>query len=120
MKLYLRGKYYYFKPCINGKQKWVNTHIEKGNKVKARLFAEDWLHEHKYSPKKTVSGQYDIEFLLWEDFCKLYMEWASSVKKDTEEYNEAKKILSDNHLSNLEFVRLALNLLKNGKISKES
>ncbi len=37
-----------------------------------------------------------------------------------EEYNEAKKILSDNHLSNLEFVRLALNLLKNGKISKES
>lgn len=38
----------------------------------------------------------------------------------TEEYNEAKKILSDNHLSNLEFVRLALNLLKNGKISKES
>ena len=84
MKLYLRGKYYYFKPCINGKQKWVNTHIEKGNKVKARLFAEDWLHEHKYSPKKTVSGKYDIEFLLWEDFCKLYMEWASSVKKDTD------------------------------------
>ncbi len=37
-----------------------------------------------------------------------------------EEYNEAKKILSDNHLSNLEFVRLALYLLKNGKISKES
>lgn len=38
----------------------------------------------------------------------------------TEEYNEAKKILSDNHLSNLEFVRLALHLLKIGKISKES
>lgn len=37
-----------------------------------------------------------------------------------EEYNEAKKILSDNHLSNLEFVRLALNSLKNGKISKEN
>lgn len=36
-----------------------------------------------------------------------------------EEYDEAKKILSDNNLSNLEFFRLALYLLKNGKISKE-
>lgn len=37
-----------------------------------------------------------------------------------DEYNEAKKILSEHNMSNLEFVRLALNLLKNGKISKES
>lgn len=35
-----------------------------------------------------------------------------------DEFNEANKILSNANISKLEFVRLALNLLKNGKISK--
>jgi hypothetical protein len=41
MKLYLHGKNYYFKHCINGKQRWVNTHED--SKLKARLFAEDYI-----------------------------------------------------------------------------
>ena len=36
-----------------------------------------------------------------------------------EEAEEAEKILSENNITKIEFVRLALNLLKNGKISKE-
>ena len=35
-----------------------------------------------------------------------------------DEFNEANKILSNANISKLEFVRLALYLLKNGKISK--
>lgn len=37
-----------------------------------------------------------------------------------DEFKEANEILSNANMSKLEFVRLALNLLKNGKISKES
>ena len=36
-----------------------------------------------------------------------------------EEFEEAIKILSDNGMSKIEFVRIAINMVKNGKISKE-
>lgn len=103
MKLYLRGKYYYFKPCINGKQKWVNTHEE--NRLKAKIYAEDWLHDKRHSQQKTASGKYNLETLLWTDFCKLYMEWSKSVKKAPESdelvIKQINKILGIKHLKEL-------------------
>ncbi len=81
MKLYKRGKYYYFKPCINGKQKWVNTHEE--NHLKAKLFAEDYLHEKRHSLKK-ISGKYDYETMLWTDFCDKFIEYSKFNKSAPE------------------------------------
>ena len=82
MKLYLRGKYYYFKPCINGKQKWVNTKEE--NKLKAKIFAEDWLHDKRQSERKTYSGKYDIETFLWTDFCEKFISYSKFNKSAPE------------------------------------
>lgn len=81
MKLYKRGKYYYFKPCINGKQRWVNTHEE--NHLKAKLFAEDYLHEKRHSTVK-VSGKYDFNTMLWPDFCDKFMEYSKFNKSAPE------------------------------------
>ena len=82
MKLYLRGKYYYFKPCINGKQKWVNTKEE--NKLKAKIFAEDWLHDKRQSQRKVASGKYDIETFLWTDFCDKFISYSKFNKSAPE------------------------------------
>ena len=73
MKLYLRGKYYYFKPCINGKQKWVNTHEE--NRLKAKIFAEDYLHDKRHSTAKT-DGKYNFDTMLWTDFCDKFIAYS--------------------------------------------
>lgn len=81
MKLYLRGKYYYFKPCINGKQKWVNTKEE--NRLKAKLFAEDYMHEKRHSLKK-VAGKYDYDTMLWTDFCEKFIEYSKFNKSAPE------------------------------------
>ena len=75
MKLYKRGKYYYFKPCINGKQRWVNTKEE--NHLKAKLFAEDYIVQQR---KDRVEGQADIN-LSWKAFCELYMQYCRQAKK---------------------------------------
>ena len=77
MKLYLRGKYYYFKPCINGKQKWVNTHQD--SKLKARLFAEDYIvQQRKDTTAKTGNTNIDLS---WSAFCDLYMQYCRQAKK---------------------------------------
>jgi site-specific recombinase XerD len=77
MKLYLRGKYYYFKPCINGKQKWVNTHQD--SKLKARLFAEDYIvQQRKDTTAKTGNTNIDLS---WKAFCDLYMQYCRQAKK---------------------------------------
>lgn len=81
MKLYKRGKYYYFKPCINGKQRWVNTKEE--NHYKAKLFAEDYLHEKRHSLKK-VAGKYDYDTMLWTDFCEKFIEYSKFNKSAPE------------------------------------
>lgn len=81
MKLYLRGKYYYFKPCINGKQKWVNTHEE--NRLKAKLFAEDYLHDKRHSIAKT-DGKYNFDTMLWSDFCDKFIAYSKFNKSAPE------------------------------------
>lgn len=81
MKLYKRGKYYYFKPCINGKQRWVNTYEE--NHYKAKLFAEDYLHEKRHSNIKT-SGKYNFENMLWPDFCDKFIAYSKFNKSAPE------------------------------------
>ena len=81
MKLYKRGKYYYFKPTINGKQRWVNTQEEEY--IKAKLFAEDFLHEKRHSLKK-VAGKYNYETMLWTDFCEKFMEFSKFNKSAPE------------------------------------
>ncbi|MBQ2219298.1 MAG: hypothetical protein II417_00725, partial [Elusimicrobia bacterium] len=82
MKLYLRGKYYYFKPCINGKQRWVNTKEE--NKLKAKIFAEDYMHDKRQSQRKVASGKYDIETFLWTDFCEKFISYSKFNKSAPE------------------------------------
>lgn len=82
MKLYLRGKYYYFKPCINGKQRWVNTKEE--NKLKAKIFAEDYMHDKRQSQRKVASGKYDIETFLWTDFCDKFISYSKFNKSAPE------------------------------------
>lgn len=81
MKLYLRGKYYYFKPCINGKQKWVNTHEE--NRLKAKIFAEDYLHDKRHSTAKT-DGKYNFDNMLWTDFCDKFIAYSQYNKSAPE------------------------------------
>ena len=81
MKLYLRGKYYYFKPCINGKQKWVNTHEE--NRLKAKIFAEDYLHDKRHSTAKT-DGKYNFDNMLWTDFCDKFIAYSKYNKSAPE------------------------------------
>ena len=77
MKLYLRGKYYYFKPCINGKQRWVNTHQD--SKLKARLYAEDYIvQQRKDTTAKTGNTNIDLS---WSAFCELYMQYCRQAKK---------------------------------------
>lgn len=76
MKLYKRGKYYYFKPCINGKQRWVNTKEE--NHLKAKLFAEDYIVQQRKDTQ--INGKTNID-LSWSAFCELYMQYCRQAKK---------------------------------------
>ena len=75
MKLYKRGTYYYFKPCINGKQRWVNTH--ETEYIRAKTYAEDFIVQQR---KDRVEGQADIN-LSWKAFCELYMQYCRQAKK---------------------------------------
>ena len=75
MKLYKRGTYYYFKPCINGKQRWVNTH--ETEYIRAKTYAEDFIVQQR---KDRVEGQADIN-LSWNAFCELYMQYCRQAKK---------------------------------------
>ena len=125
MKLYLRGKYYYFKPCINGKQKWVNTHED--SKLKARLFAEDYIVQQRKD--KVIEGQADIN-LSWKAFCELYMQYCRQAKKtqqrdlDTikliDKYLQIKyfKELTTQRIRDLIDIRLA-NGIKKSSINRE-
>lgn len=94
MKLYLRGKYYYFRPCINGRQKWVNTKEE--NKLKAKLYAEDYLHDKRHSQRKTYSGKYDIETFLWTDFCDKFIAYSKFNKSAPEADIRVIKAINNN------------------------
>ena len=76
MKLYKRGKYYYFKPCISGKQRWVNTKEE--NHLKAKLFAEDYIVQQRKDTQ--INGKTNID-LSWSAFCELYMQYCRQAKK---------------------------------------
>ena len=76
MKLYKRGKYYYFKPCISGKQRWVNTKEE--NHLKAKLFAEDYIVQLRKDTQ--INGKTNID-LSWSAFCELYMQYCRQAKK---------------------------------------
>lgn len=76
MKLYKRGTYYYFKPCINGKQRWVNTKEE--NHLKAKLFAEDYIVQQRKDTQ--INGKTNID-LSWSAFCELYMQYCRQAKK---------------------------------------
>lgn len=104
MKLYKRGKYYYFRPVINGKQIWHNT--EETEYLKAKIHMENFLADKNKSKKKTPEGKYNIDTLLWTDFCKLYMDWANSVKKapesDTLVITQINRILVIKYLKELD------------------
>lgn len=93
MKLYLRGKYYYFKPCINGKQKWVNTHEE--NRLKAKIFAEDYLHDKRHSTAKT-DGKYNFDTMLWTDFCDKFIAYSKYNKSAPEADIRVIKAINNN------------------------
>ena len=89
MKLYKRGKYYYFKPCINGKQKWVNT--KEDNHYKAKLFAEDYIVQQRKD--KITEGQTNID-LSWKAFCELYMQYCRQAKKTQTRDNDTIKLIN--------------------------
>ena len=89
MKLYKRGKYYYFKPCINGKQKWVNT--QEDNYLKAKLFAEDYIVQQRKD--KITEGQTNID-LSWQRFCELYMQYCRQAKKTQSRDNDTIKLIN--------------------------
>jgi len=82
MKLTKRGKYYYFRHYVDGKQHWQNT--KETEHMKAKVYMEDFLSAKNKSNQKTANGKYNIDTLLWTDFCKLYMDWANSTKKAPE------------------------------------
>lgn len=75
MKLYKRGKNYYFKPTINGKQRWVNTH--ETEYIRAKTYAEDFIVQQR---KDRIEGQADIN-LSWTAFCERYMQYCRQAKK---------------------------------------
>ena len=79
MKLTKRGKYYYFRHYVDGKQHWHNTHEDEYTLAKA--YMEDFLSAKNKSISKTASGGYNLDTLLWSDFCRLYMNWSNDVKK---------------------------------------
>ena len=89
MKLYKRGKYYYFKPCINGKQRWVNTHEE--NHLKAKLFAEDYIVQQRKDTQ--INGQTNID-LSWKAFCELYMQYCRQAKKTQQRDKDTIKLIN--------------------------
>ena len=93
MKLYKRGKYYYFKPCINGKQRWVNTKEEEY--IRAKTFAEDFIYNKRHSLKK-ISGKYDYETMLWTDFCEKFMEYSKFNKSAPESDLRVIKAINNN------------------------
>lgn len=117
MKLYKRGKYYYFRPYINGKQTWVNTYEE--DKVKARLFMETFMYNLHH---KEINGKYNLDILLWKDFCKLYMDWANSVKKapdsDISVIKRINKVLGINYLKELNEAKIRHYIAYRKKIDK--
>lgn len=72
-----RGKYYSFRYSYGGRQFRQNT--GESDRLRARLFMEDFLHNKRHSKDK-ITGGYDIDHLLWSDFKKLYLSYAESVK----------------------------------------
>ena len=88
MKLYKRGKYYYFKPCINGKQRWVNT--KEDNHYKAKLFAEDYIVQQRKDTQ--INGQTNID-LSWSAFCELYMQYCRQAKKTQQRDKDTIKLI---------------------------
>ena len=89
MKLYKRGKYYYFKPCINGKQRWVNT--KEDNHLKAKLFAEDYIVQQRKDTQ--INGKTNID-LSWSAFCELYMQYCRQAKKTQNRDKDTIKLIN--------------------------
>lgn len=120
IKLYKRGRYYYFRPYINGKQKWVNTKEERYEK--ALIYAEDFLYKQTHSKKK--NGKYDIETLLWKDFCDLYMQWSKDTKKapetDTTVINHINRLLGITYLKELDEQKIRKFIAYRKNIDKSS
>lgn len=97
-----RGKYYSFRYSYGGRQFRQNT--GESDRLKAKLFMEDFLHDKRHS-KNRVSGGYDIDHLLWEDFKKLYLSYAKSIKvepgSDRTVINKIDKIVKPKYLKDL-------------------
>jgi integrase len=97
-----RGKYYSFRYCYGGRQFRQNT--GETDRLKAKLFMEDFLHNKKHSKNK-ITGGYDIEHLFWEDFKKLYMSYSRSVKiepsTDITVINKIDEIIKPKYLKDL-------------------
>ena len=82
MKLYKRGKYYYFRHYVDGKQRWQNTKETEHSRAKA--FMEDFVAEKNHSLQKTFGGKYNIENMLWTDFCDKFMAYSRFTKSAPE------------------------------------
>lgn len=83
-KLEKQGKYYtfrYYHP--ETKQRLRENTIEE-DRQKAKVYMEDFLYKLRHSQKKTAEGIYNIETLLWKDFCSLFMKWSEHEKSAPE------------------------------------
>ena len=94
MKLYQRGKYYYFRYYIDGKQKWKNTQETKYARAKA--YMEDFVAKKTLSLQKTFNGKYNIDTLLWEDFCEKFMDYSRFNKSAPEADERVIKAINNN------------------------
>lgn len=81
MKIEKRGKYYSFRYRDGGKQHRISTKFTEY--MKCKIFAEEFLAKKRLSVNK-IEGKYNIDTLLWSDFCKKFMEYSKFNKSAPE------------------------------------
>lgn len=81
MKIEKRGKYYSFRYRDGKKQYRVSTKFTEY--MKCKIFAEDFIAKKRLSNNKIV-GKYNIDTLLWSDFCAKFMEYSKFNKSAPE------------------------------------
>ena len=81
MKIEKRGKYYSFRYRDGQKQHRVSTKFTEY--MKCKIFAEEFIAKKRLSVTKIV-GKYNIDTLLWTDFCDKFMEYSKFNKSAPE------------------------------------
>lgn len=81
MKIEKRGKYYSFRYRDGKKQYRVSTKFTEY--MKCKIFAEDFIAKKRLSNNKIV-GKYNIDTLLWSDFCAKFMKYSKFNKSAPE------------------------------------